>query len=63
MKSGFALFRRDLRLLFCVATGPIVAALFSCLCAVAFVSGVFDQGGIATMRPVFDFSAWLLILL
>ncbi len=63
MKSGFAIFRRDLRSLFCVATGPIVAALFSCLCAVAFVSGVFDQGGIATMRPVFDFSAWLLILL
>lgn len=63
MKSGFALFRRDLRSLFCVATGPIVAALFSSLCAIAFISGVFDQGGIATMRPVFDFSAWLLILL
>ena len=63
MKSGFAIFRRDLRSLFCVATGPIVAALFSCLCAVAFISGVFDQGGIATMRPVFDFSTWLLILL
>jgi ABC-2 type transport system permease protein len=63
MKSGFAIFRRDLRSLFCVSTGPIVAALFSCLSAVAFISGVFDQGGIATMRPVFDFSTWLLILL
>jgi ABC-2 type transport system permease protein len=63
MKSGFAIFRRDLRSLFCVSTGPIVAVLFSSLCALAFISGVFDQGGIATMRPVFDFSAWLLILL
>jgi len=63
MRSGFAIFRRDLRSLFCVATGPIVAALFACLCGVAFVSGVFDQGGIATLRPVFDFSAWLLLLL
>ena len=63
MRSGYAIFKRDLRSLFCVATGPIVAALFACLCGIAFASGVFDQGGIATMRPVFDFSSWLLLLL
>ncbi|MDP7008420.1 MAG: Gldg family protein [Phycisphaerales bacterium] len=63
MKQMIALCLRDLRSLFCVATGPVVAALFACICGVAFLSGVFELGGIATMRPIFDLAAWLLILL
>ena len=63
MKSAFAIFRRDIRSLFCVSTGSIVAALFACLCSIAFISGVFDEGSLATMRPVFDLAAWLLLLL
>lgn len=63
MKSAFAIMRRDLRSLFCVPTGSIVAALFSCLCGVVFLSTVFQQGSVATMQPVFEFAAWLLLLL
>ena len=49
MSGVLAYVQRDLRSLFCVPTGAIVASLFVCLSGVAFVSGVFDLGGIATM--------------
>lgn len=54
---------RDLRLLMIVPTGAIVASLFSLACGIVFVSEVFDSGAVATMRPVFDFGSWLLLLL
>ena len=63
MSGVLAYVQRDLRSLFCVPTGAIVASLFVCLSGVAFVSGVFDLGGIATMQPVFEFAAWLLLIL
>ena len=44
-------------------TGAIVASLFALTCGIVFVAQVLNPGSIATMRPVFEFSAWLILFL
>ena len=63
MKHIFAIYRREVWSLLVVPTGAIVAALFALACGIVFVAQVLNPSSIATMRPVFDFSAWLLLLL
>ena len=63
MKRIFAIFRRDLQSLLIVPTGAIVASLFALTCGIVFVAQVLNPGSIATMRPVFEFAAWLILFL
>ncbi|MAI66829.1 MAG: hypothetical protein CMJ26_03005 [Phycisphaerae bacterium] len=63
MKHIFAIYRREIWSLLVVPTGAIVAALFALACGIVFVAQVLNPSSIATMRPVFDLSAWLLLLL
>lgn len=46
-----------------VPTGAIVASLFALTCGIVFVAQVLNPGSIATMRPVFEFAAWLILFL
>lgn len=46
-----------------IPTGAIVAALFTFSCGIVFVSKVLPPNSIASMQPVFEFAAWLLLLL
>jgi len=46
-----------------VPTGAIVAALFTFSCGIVFVSQVLEPNSIASMQPVFEFAAWLILLL
>jgi ABC-type transport system involved in multi-copper enzyme maturation permease subunit len=46
-----------------VPTGAIVASLFALTCGIVFVAQVLHPGSIATMRPVFEFAAWLILFL
>ena len=63
MRLVFHIFLRDIRSLIVAPTGAIVAALFALTCGLMFVSNVLDIGAVATMRPMFDLAAWLLLLL
>jgi len=54
---------RDTLSLLVVPTGAIVAALFAFSCGIVFVSQVLEPNAIASMQPMFEFSAWLLLLL
>jgi hypothetical protein len=46
-----------------VPTGAIVASLFALSCGIVFIAQVLNPGNIASMRPVFEFSAWLILFL
>ena len=46
-----------------VPTGAIVAALFTFSCGIVFVSQILKPNSIASMQPMFEFAAWLLLLL
>jgi ABC-type transport system involved in multi-copper enzyme maturation permease subunit len=46
-----------------VPTGAIVASLFALTCGIVFVAQVLNPGSVATMRPVFEFAAWLILFL
>lgn len=46
-----------------IPTGAIVAALFTFSCGIVFISKVLAPNSIASMQPVFEFAAWLLLLL
>ena len=63
MKYIMTIFRHDLFSFMIVPTGAIVAALFSLACGIVFVSQVLSPNSIVSMRPVFEFAAWLLLLL
>jgi len=63
MKNILQLCYRDLWSLLVVPTGAIVAALFSFSCGIVFVAQIFEPNGIASMQPMFEFAAWLLLLL
>jgi ABC-2 type transport system permease protein len=63
MKHIFAIYRRDIWSLLIVPTGAIVAGLFALACGIVFVAQVLHPSSIATMQPVFNFAAWLLLLL
>ncbi len=58
-----SILRKDLLSLLVVPTGAIVASLFTLSCGIVFVAQVLKPGNIATMRPVFEFSAWLILFL
>ena len=57
------IFLKDIWSLMIVPTGAIVASLFALTCSIVFVAQVLHPGSIATMRPVFDFAAWLILFL
>ena len=63
MKNIIRICIRDTRSLIVVPTGAIVASLFSFSCAIVFVSQVLEPNAIASMQPMFEFAAWLLLLL
>ncbi len=62
-KNIFHICFRDSWLFMVVPTGAIVAALFSFSCGIVFVSQILEPNSIASMRPMFEFAAWLMILL
>lgn len=63
MKNIIHLCLRDAWSLMVVPTGAIVAALFAFSCGIVFVSQVLEPNAIASMQPMFEFAAWLLLLL
>ena len=63
MKTILRICLRDTWSLLVVPTGAVVAALFTFACAIVFMAKVFSPNSIATMQPVFEFAAWLLLLL
>lgn len=63
MRNILRLCLRDTWSLLIVPTGAIVAALFSFSCGIVFISQVLAPNAIASMQPVFEFAAWLLLLL
>ena len=63
MRHIMSILRKDLLSLLVVPTGAIVASLFTLSCGIVFVAQVLKPGNIATMRPVFEFSAWLILFL
>ena len=62
MNGVFAIARRDLQSLLLTPTGAIIGALFSLTCAIAFCASVLQSGAPATMQPVMDLAAWMLLL-
>ena len=44
-------------------TGAIVAALFSMVCGIVFISEVLEPNATSTMKPMFDIAAWLVLIL
>ena len=63
MRNILRICLRDTWSLMIVPTGAIVAALFSFSCGIVFISQVLAPNAIASMQPVFEFAAWLLLLL
>lgn len=63
MKTILRICYRDLWSLMVVPTGAIVAALFTFSCGIVFVAQILEPNGIASMQPMFEFAAWLLLLL
>ena len=63
MKKIFAICFRDIHSLLVVPTGAIVAALFVFSSGIVFVAKVLSPNTIASFQPMFEFGAWLLLLL
>jgi ABC-2 type transport system permease protein len=62
VSSVRAIVGRELRASFLSPVGYIIAALFALLTGIVFVSRAFDQGQPASLRSVFEWGAWLLLL-
>ena len=63
MSRSLAIAGRELRAYFLSPTGYVVAALFLLLLGIVFIVRAFDQGQPASLRPVFDIGAWVLLFI
>ena len=63
MKRIMSIFCRDVGSLLVIPTGAVVASLFALVCGIVFVSQVLTPNSIATMQPVFELAAWLILFL
>jgi ABC-2 type transport system permease protein len=57
-----AIVGREVRSTLLSPVGFIVAALFALMTGIVFLARSFDQGQPASMRPVFEWGTWLLLL-
>ena len=63
MSRSLTIAGRELRAYFLSPTGYVVAALFLLLLGIVFIVRAFDQGQPASLRPVFDIGAWVLLFI
>jgi ABC-2 type transport system permease protein len=62
VKGALAIAGRELRASFYSPAGYIIVALFMLLASGVFIARGFDQGKPASLRPVFEWGLWLLLL-
>lgn len=63
MSRALTIARREITSFFCTGVGWVVVALFLFVSAFLFNATVFATGELATMRPFFDWSAFLLLFI
>ena len=63
MRAALAIASREIRAYFFTATGWVVLFLFLLITGTMFIAQVFDQGAVASLRPVFEYGAWMLLFI
>ena len=62
MSATLAIASREFRAFLLSPAAWVIIALFMLFCGIFFITG-FQQGELATMRPIFEFGTWMLVFI